>query len=437
MPAKNLTDVFVRSAVPIEGKVTEYSDTKERGICLSVTPAGVKSWTYRYRLKSGQQKRLSLGKIRDVSLADARAAVIAHRANVATGGDPASEAVNAKDAAKQQREMETVKDVGEWYFRECVAGRHKPNINRPKRQSTIDHEQSYLTRHIVPAFGNQKLATIERIAVQLFVDSVLIEYSLSTARKCRIVLHAIYAFAQRQDIVDKNPCQFVTVANLPPRERVLTGNELRIIWQALTPPIAIEGASISASVAYSVLLAMITLQRRGEVTGMRIDEIDMENRIWIIPSHRTKNHRTHVVPLSDLAMELINKAIELNGGNATFVFPSPRDANKPIAPMAMTRAFARFRKPLGLVDARPHDFRRTGATMLTSERLGFPRFTVSKVLNHASDTGNAAAVTAVYDRNEYLPEKRRALDAWSMRLLEIVEDLEVAGNVVRITDLAK
>ena len=79
-----------------------------------------------------------------------------------------------------------------------------------------------------------------------------------------------------------------------------------------------------------------------------------------------------------------------------------------------------MRDTLKMVDMRPHDFRRTGATNLTGERLGFPRFTVSKELNHASDTGNAATVTSVYDRNEYLPEKRRALDAWAIRLLEIV-----------------
>ena len=67
------------------------------------------------------------------------------------------------------------------------------------------------------------------------------------------------------------------------------------------------------------------------------------------------------------------------------------------------------------------------------EQFDFTLFTVSKVLNHASDTGNAAAVTSVYDRNEYLPEKRRTLDAWAIRLLEIVEDREAVGNVLRIT----
>ncbi len=71
-------------------------------------------------------------------------------------------------------------------------------------------------------------------------------------------------------------------------------------------------------------------------------------------------------------------------------------------------------------DIRPHDLRRTGATNLTGEELGFSRFIVSQVLNHSSDTGNGAAVTSVYDRNEYLPEKRRALDAWALQLLQIV-----------------
>jgi hypothetical protein len=75
MPTKNLTDAFVRSAVPVKDKLTEYSDTNERGLCLRVTPAGVKSWTYRYRTPSGKQRRVSLGKLDVVSLASARKAV--------------------------------------------------------------------------------------------------------------------------------------------------------------------------------------------------------------------------------------------------------------------------------------------------------------------------------------------------------------------------
>ena len=70
---------------------------------------------------------------------------------------------------------------------------------------------------------------------------------------------------------------------------------------------------------------------------------------------------------------------------------------------------------------------------MTGERAGIPRFIVSRVLNQVSDTGGAAAVTKVYDRNEYLPEKRRALEAWVALLLEIVADNE---HLAKVTHMA-
>jgi len=76
--------------------------------------------------------------------------------------------------------------------------------------------------------------------------------------------------------------------------------------------------------------------------------------------------------------------------------------------------------------------RRTGATALTSEAIGIPRFIVSQVLNHSSDAGDTAAVTAVYDRNAYLPEKRRALNAWAAHLMQIVGEREKSPTVVNL-----
>ena len=148
--------------------------------------------------------------------------------------------------------------------------------------------------------------------------------------------------------------------------------------------------------------------------------------------HRTKNHRTHVVPLPDLAVDLIDKAIAVRTKDSRYVFSSPRGEDQPVNPQALTRAFIRTREALGLDDMRPHDLRRTGATNLTGEALGFSRFMLSKVLNHTSDTGNSAAVTSVYDQNEYLTEKRRALEAWSLRLLWIVGGQGRKQNVVSL-----
>ncbi|WP_026481064.1 site-specific integrase [Ahrensia sp. 13_GOM-1096m] len=432
MPRLKLTDAFVRNAKPIDGKVTEYADERENGLALRISPAGAKSWTFRYRTKAGQQKRMSLGRTNDVSLSDARSRVVKERAFVSAGGDPVAIAAKAKDAAIEEFKRETVQQVGEWYFQECKVGRHRQNA-KPKRVSTLRTELLYFNKHILTKLGSRKLADVSRSMVQAFVNDLADNTSKSAARHCKVILHGIYSFAERQELVDKNPCQHVTVASHEPRERVLSDDELRTIWQTMTPPIEVEGLTVSAGVAYAIQLAMVTLQRRSEVTGMKLSEIDRDQRIWVLPSARTKNKRDHVVPLSVLAIELIDKALNVRSVDSDFVFPSPRDANKPIDGQALTHAFVRMRNVLELGDIRPHDLRRTGATNLTSERLGFPRFTVSKVLNHTSDTGNSAAVTSVYDRNGYLSEKRRALDSWAIRINEIISDRENSNNLVRLT----
>jgi integrase len=113
------------------------------------------------------------------------------------------------------------------------------------------------------------------------------------------------------------------------------------------------------------------------------------------------------------------------------LFPTARGAPKAIDAANLTRAFIAVAKQAGISNARLHDLRRTGATAMTSERIGVQRFIVSRVLNHASDKGDAAAVTAVYDRNAYLPEKRRALEAWGALLGEIVEGEARPSNVMR------
>lgn len=356
--------------------------------------------------------------------------MVAHRASVAAGGDPAQDKLNARHAALEAHGKETVAEIGNWYFDECGAGRHKPNAKAPKRASTLRTETLYFNKNIVPRFGKIKLEDLSRAMNQAFVNELADKQSKSAARHCRVVLHGIFAFAQRQDITEKaNPCQHVTVAAHAPRERVLKDVELKTIWRALQLPVEIEGAPISASVACSIRLTMVTLQRRAEVAGMRLSELDLEKRLWTLPAKRNKNNRAHVVPLSPLALEIIDLALSVRTKENDFVFPSPRFDDRAIDPQAITSAFIRMKQALRLDDVRPHDLRKTGATNLTGEILGFSRFMVSKVLNHSSDTGNAAIVTSVYDRNEYLSEKRRALDAWAGRLLEIVEDVPMQSNV--------
>ena len=435
MASENLTDEKCRRATAKGGKVTEYLDQKQRGLALRVsppsakTPEGMKSWTIRYRTAAGAQRRISLGTYPAVTLSKARDSALAVLASVASGNDPAAEKKLARARARSAR-LDTVKAIGQHYFAEAEKGRHRANA-RPKRASTIALERYYFDRHVEPEFGKRPIGELTRAELQIFINRMADERSPSTARQCRVVLQRLYALAQWQEITDANPCQHVHAPKDKQRDRVLTDNELRAIWEATALPLA-GGFPMSPAMALAMRLVAVSAQRRSEVTGMHTREIDRDKRIWTIPGERTKNHLAHVVPLSDAALELIDGALSLTGKEAGYLFPSPRDAKKPVTKHSLTQTFVRLAHAKKLKDVRLHDLRRTAATHLTGERIGIPRFIVSRVLNQVSDTGGAASVTKVYDRNQYLPEKRRALDAWAALLPEIVSGKPRQSNVVSI-----
>jgi integrase len=438
MPAAiTLTDESIKSIKPSAGRQMEYPDAKVAGLALRVSASGTKSWTFRYRTATGQQRRLKLGTYPATGLATARSRARAALNEAEAGGDPAGD--RRKEKAKARlRQVATVAELAEDYFLAAKVGRHRPNT-RAKRASTMDLERDYFDRLIKPKFGCLAVADLKRAEFQRFLD-VAGKTSPSAARQCRNVVRQMYNFAIRREITDKNPAQFGEVPVPTSRDRVLTDAEIKAIWQAAIDPEGIEGLSLSPGMGLAIRLAMVTLQRGGEICGLHSSELDLEVRIWTIPSERTKNHRVHVVPLSDSALQLIKSALATprphqDAGSEPpkerFLFPSPRGGG-PITRHALSRAMKRITTAVGIEDATPHDFRRTGSTHLTSERLAVPRFHVSCVLNHISDEGGAAAVTAVYDRNAYLAEKRRALDKWASRLAQIVGESDDTANILQL-----
>jgi integrase len=251
------------------------------------------------------------------------------------------------------------------------------------------------------------------------------------------VLRQAYNYAIRREIADRNPAQLSDLPMMPSRDRVLDRDELREIWLGADDTEVLAAAVVAPGTGLAIQLAMLTLQRGGEVVGIHAREIDREAGTWTIPGERTKNRRTHVVPLSDAALEVLRCAFDLTrapGANdwQGYAFPSPRGGDKSITRHGFSRAMQKLVTRLGVPNAVAHDFRRTGATMITGERFGVSRFVVSRVLNQISDTGGAAAVTSVYDRNEYLVEKRRALNNWARLLEEVVQRCEGHLSIVRL-----
>ncbi|WP_086996926.1 tyrosine-type recombinase/integrase [Rhizobium sullae] len=304
---------------------------------------------------------------------------------------------------------------------------------KPKRASTLAEEKRVYEKLVKPQFGDTPVADIKRKDVADFVSKQT-RKAKSTGRHCRNILRQLLSYAVHKELIDYNPANSIAVVNSEPRERVLSDDELRAFWQACERPGEIENLTLSEDMGIALRMALVTLQRGGEVVGMRWTEIDRKARTWLIPAARMKGKRAHLVPLSDLAISLLDEAKQIIGGKE-FVFQSPRsDDDVPMDRRALTRAMNRIVTALKMPRATPHDFRRSGATAITGERIGIPRFIVSQVIAHAADTGGAAAVTGMhYDLNDYLPDKRRAITAWANLLQAIVGGNERPDNVIPLT----
>ncbi|WP_156417952.1 integrase arm-type DNA-binding domain-containing protein, partial [Aureimonas sp. AU4] len=292
-------------ALPLPAKnAADYRDTKQRALYLRVSPAGTKSWCVRDD-RNGKSKRISIGRFPDLPISIARERTAKMLAQLSDGADPKAEKA-AKAAAETKRLANTVAAIGEVYLEKAEIGRHRLN-GKPMRPNSIRMEKAYFANVVRPYLGDRPLSDLTRAEIQTAIDKAEAEQSKAAARFGRNVLQRIYNYAIWQDIVLSDPTRFVSAPTWTERERTLTDDELRAVWKGLDRLHELKGVHISPNLAIAIKLAAVTLQRRSEVIGMRLDEIDRPARTWTIPGSRTKNGRTHVVPLSDMARALIDE----------------------------------------------------------------------------------------------------------------------------------
>jgi integrase len=422
------------------------------GLVLRVADTGRKTWVVRYRTPDGRQPRLTLGTYPALGLGEARDFAGEAIKAASKGADPSAEKRRARNTAKEQP-LKTVDDLAAAYFADCRSGDYRAR-RRQKAESTIIGEEGLYKRHLHPSIGDDRLEDVAPDGLKRLVRAIAKKSGIQANRSHSLLSQLFnYAVKERQRL-PANPLAGVKKpVEETPRDRVLTDQELRAIWIGLNDPASLTMVEngekrpvyIGRPVAIAIRLLALLLQRRSEISGMALGELDLDQKVWVIAKERTKNRREHVVPLPDEAVTLIREAItlaeeavqraRLRAGASgdpgllrpAVVFPSPRDVNKPIGGGALTHAFNDLCTGSSLENAHIHDLRRTGSTNLTSERGGQRRFVVSKVLNHSDNEG--AAVTGVYDRNEYAVEKRRALARWEEILMEIVRDSTKTGNV--------
>ncbi len=455
MPTLKLTakDCLARAE---KGERIELWDAEVRGLCLRISSTA-KVWVYRYRRPDGTQPRLKMGsftpgptditdakgEVKAFTLAGARGRARKLRTLIDDGGDPAGAKQKARAEAKAEP-IRTLGDLMETYLAACERGEWRPK-GKKKRERSIKDERGVYRRYVEAELGKMRVEDVTRAAVKKLLRGMVDRGIGAQTVQAHAVIRRAYAFAIAEERVEANPATgFAALAQVTPRQRVMTDAELKTLWAGVANPAAIrfpqedgtEGkVQVSRQMGIVIQLCALLLQRKGEVAGMRLAELDLEQKTWLIPAERMKGNRSHLVPLPDRAVELIKDALKLRmKPKSQCVFPASRsktpDTDNPVRGDSVTHAQREICDALGITGATVHDLRRTGSTAMTSERLGISPFIRSKVLAHRSDTGGGSAVSMLhYDANEYVSEKRKALAAWEGLLLEIVGERVRDSNV--------
>jgi integrase len=213
------------------------------------------------------------------------------------------------------------------------------------------------------------------------------------ANRARAALSAFFSWALGEGLVESNPVVGTNKATAEiSRDRVLTDDELRAIWQGVG----------DGDYGRIILLLILTGQRREEVGGMLWQELRLSEGMWSIGPERTKNGLPHDVPLSHPALDILS-GIEPTEGRE-FVFGSG-----PGPFQGWSNAKAALDKKIALQPWRLHDIRRTVATRMAD--LGVLPHIIESILNHVS--GHKAGVAGIYNRSVYAAEKRAAMNLWA------------------------
>lgn len=379
--AVEMTNAWLKSVpIPETGRVDHF-DQKVRGLGLRVSATGHRAWFLMYRKRSDPKlRRLTLGTYPALGLADARAAAQEAITAIAKGGDPAQDKQDLKAAP-------TVKELAEDYLDKYA----KPKKRSWKRDAQI------LKANVVPAWGSRKIHDVRRRDVIALLDSIVTAGAPIQANRTLALIRKMFNWAISRDLIEANPCtQVKAPAAENQRDRVLSEDEIRLLWAAL------DGQATDIAAIFR--LQLMTAQRIGEVLQMRWDAIDLASAWWTIPKEGSKNKLSHRVPLAPMALEILESLPR----HSDWVFPSPRPG-KPIANIYKARE--RVTKASG-VEFVPHDLRRTAASLMAS--LGTDPRIIAKILNHVEP-----GVTKVYNRHSYDREKMAALHQWAIRLAEI------------------
>ncbi len=405
-------------------------DGETRGFGLRITAAGSKVFLAQYQGATGK-RRVVIGPFGVLTVEQARKRARAILGDAAEGRDPFAER-QAQAAAQRSAEIAAKARAAEeaFTFGKLIEAWEQARAG-DRRASYLAIAAAAMRKHFA-AWGDRPAGSITTAEAVRMLDGIKATVGATAANRCLSYARATYGWAEKRQMVTTNPLRGIEAPSRErARDRVLSGDEVGTIWRA--------AEKLSEPARGFVRVLLLTLQRRDEVAGLRWDELSHDLMTWTLPAERSKNGKAHLVHLSEPVRTIIADVKPLSG--CPFVFHAA--TRKPVSAFsamkrALDAAIVAKRKEAGAKPPAPpgwtmHDFRRAGVTSLAG--MGFPPHVCDRILNHV--TGTLMGVAAVYQRAEFLAERRAALDAWaSFVLAAAAGGKPVAGNVVTLSRLA-
>jgi len=394
-----LTDKNVRGFDPPKtGNVIRYDGAGGvPGFGLRVTANGVRAFVLSYRTK-GLARRYTIGRYPVWSVAAARKRAATLRRVVDSGEDPVQD---KRDAAERGMRFGELANL--YLDRHAVGFKDGGKVVRRRIESNLK------------GWYSKSAADITRADVRRLMEAKAATAPVM-ANRLREAVSQIFRFGIERELLTDNPAAGIKpVVKEKARDRVLTPEEIRQFWMGL------DGTTMQPAYKAALRFVLITGQRVGEVCGIDWAELSDGGTWWTVPSEKSKNGKAHRVPLSNLALEVLDAQPRTDEGP---IFCGTR-GGRAIRPDKVSTALHDNLEALGVAHFTVHDLRRTAATTMAS--IGVDSLVVGAVLNHAPQ----GVTEQVYQRYARDPEKKAALDRWARHLQAIVNG-QTAGKVVSI-----
>lgn len=386
--ARAIDKLSARAAATVPGP-GRFSDGA--GLYLVVDGSGARRWLFIFR-HDGKQREMGLGGFQAVSLADARRKRDEARRLLIDGKNPISERRQVASAKVRTR-------FGEF------ADQLIPEIAKGFRNSKHAAQWTSTLKTYAASLWNKEVREVTTDDVLSVLQPIWSTKSETASRVRGRIERVLDAAKARGLRSGENPARWRGHLDqlLAKRKRLTRGHHAAVPFQEM-PAFFADLRQRTGTAALALRFLILTAGRSGEVLGATWSEVDVENRLWVVPAHRMKAGREHRVPLSVHALEVLQQAQPLRRGGQ-FLFPSTT-ISKPLSNMAFDALLTRMK-----VRATAHGFRSSFRDW-AGELTNYQREVAEAALAHAvgDDTERA------YRRGDALLKRRQLMDDWDKYL---------------------